>query len=127
GAPPVAALVGLERDNREHAVGSYELAVAQRDHPCHCPNGSGWPHNGRVGEEEFEVTSELVEALDQVISERSVVSLYQPIVDISARHPQTEITPEQIPVVAYEALARGPKGSAVEYPDKLFGTARACG
>lgn len=78
---------------------------------------------GPVAEEEFEVTTELVEALDQVISERDVVSLYQPIYDIS----NPEIPRENYPVVAYEALARGPKGSAVEYPDKLFGTARACG
>ena len=72
-----------------------------------------------MAEQEFEVTDELVGALDEVISERSVVSLYQPIFDISDK--------DDRPVVAYEALARGPKGSAVEYPDKLFGTARAVG
>ncbi len=76
-----------------------------------------------VAEEEFEVTDELIEALDQVISERSVVSLYQPIFDIS----NPELPRESYPIVAYEALARGPKGSPVEFPDKLFGTARAAG
>src|SRR3954447_22400836 len=80
-------------------------------------------HNGRVAEEEFEVTDELVEALDEVIRERSIVSLYQPIFDIGDQN----LSRDQYPVVAYEALARGPKGSLVEYPDKLFGTARAAG
>ena len=76
-----------------------------------------------MADEEFELTDELVQALDEVIRERSVVSLYQPIFDIS----NPELPREQYPIVAYEALARGPKGSPVEYPDQLFGTARATG
>src|SRR3954465_1234154 len=80
-------------------------------------------HNDRVAEEEFEVTDELVDALEEVIRERSVVSLYQPIFDIGDQN----LSREQYPVVAYEALARGPEGSPVEYPDKLFGAARAAG
>ena len=76
-----------------------------------------------MADAEFEVTDELVEALDEVIRERSVVSLYQPIFDIS----NPELPREDYPIVAYEALARGPAGSLVEYPDKLFGTARAAG
>jgi EAL domain-containing protein (putative c-di-GMP-specific phosphodiesterase class I) len=76
-----------------------------------------------VAEAEFEVTDEHVEALDEVIRERALVSLYQPIFDISGG----PLPPDQYPVVAYEALARGPKGSPVEFPDKLFGTARAAG
>src|SRR3954464_2015716 len=31
-APPVAALVGVDRHDREDAVGADELAVAERDH-----------------------------------------------------------------------------------------------
>jgi EAL domain-containing protein (putative c-di-GMP-specific phosphodiesterase class I) len=76
-----------------------------------------------VGEAEFAVTGDLADALDQVIAERSIVSLYQPIFYIGDQN----IPREEYPVVAYEALARGPKGSPVEYPDKLFGTARAVG
>jgi EAL domain-containing protein (putative c-di-GMP-specific phosphodiesterase class I) len=75
-------------------------------------------NNGPVGAEPVTVEQELVDALEEVIRERSVVSLYQPIVDLTS--PEHE-------VVAYEALARGPKGSPVEFPDKLFGTARAAG
>jgi EAL domain-containing protein (putative c-di-GMP-specific phosphodiesterase class I) len=75
-------------------------------------------NNGLVSAEPVTVEQELIDALDEVIRNRSVVSLYQPIIDLTS--PDHE-------VVAYEALARGPKGSLVEYPDKLFGTARACG
>src|SRR5258708_16384184 len=71
-----------------------------------------------VGAESVTVEQELIDALEEVIRERSVVSIYQPIVDLTS--PEHE-------VVAYEALARGPKGSPVEFPDKLFGTARAAG
>src|SRR4051794_33439428 len=80
-------------------------------------------HNDAVADEEFEVTDELVEALDEVIRERSIVSQYQPIYDIS----NPELPREDYPIVAYEALARGPEGSPLQYPDKLFGTARAAG
>src|SRR4051794_25111679 len=80
-------------------------------------------HNGRVAEEEFEVTDELIDALDEVIRERNVLALYQPIFDIGDQ----SLSREEYPVVAYEALARGPKGSPVEFPDRLFGTARATG
>jgi EAL domain-containing protein (putative c-di-GMP-specific phosphodiesterase class I) len=76
-----------------------------------------------VAEVEFEVTDELADALEEVIRERSIVSLFQPIFDISI----PDVPREQFPIVAFEALARGPKGSPVEFPDKLFGTARATG
>jgi EAL domain-containing protein (putative c-di-GMP-specific phosphodiesterase class I) len=75
-------------------------------------------NNGLVSAEPVTVDAELAAALDEVIRERSIVSLYQPIVDI---------TSESREVVAYEALARGPEGSPVQYPDKLFDTARATG
>jgi EAL domain-containing protein (putative c-di-GMP-specific phosphodiesterase class I) len=71
----------------------------------------------------FEVSDELVEALDEVIRERSIVSVYQPILDIS----NPDLPREDYPVVAYEALARGPVGSPLEQPEKLFETARATG
>ena len=62
------------------------------------------------------VQEDLAAALDEVIRERSIVPLYQPIVDMGSGN-----------VVAYEALARGPEGSPVQFPGELFGTARATG
>lgn len=62
------------------------------------------------------VTEELEAALDEVIRERAIVPLYQPIVDMATGN-----------VVAYEALARGPEGSPVQFPGELFGTARRAG
>src|SRR3954469_984541 len=71
----------------------------------------------------FEVTGALAEALDEIIRERSIVSVYQPIYDIS----NPELPRASYPIVAYEALARGPKGSPLEHPDVLFLVARATG
>ena len=50
-----------------------------------------------MADEEFDVTDELVEALDEVIRERSIVSLYQPIYDIG----DSTLKREEFPVVAY--------------------------
>src|SRR3954470_14234808 len=80
-------------------------------------------NNASVAGAEFELTDELLAALDQVIAERNVVSLYQPIFDIS----NPDLPREEYPVVAYEALARGPADSPLESPEMLFGTARATG
>jgi EAL domain-containing protein (putative c-di-GMP-specific phosphodiesterase class I) len=76
-----------------------------------------------VAARDLEVTDDLAEALDEIIRERNVVSLYQPIFDIS----NPEMAREDYPVVAYEALARGPYGSPLASPEKLFGAARATG
>jgi diguanylate cyclase (GGDEF)-like protein/PAS domain S-box-containing protein len=59
--------------------------------------------------------SELVE-LDRILRECAVRSVFQPIVDLA-----TEGT------VAYEALARGPEGSPLERPDRLFAAAHQAG
>ncbi len=55
-------------------------------------------------------------ALDRVLVEHTVRSVYQPIVELATGA-----------VVGYEALARGPKGSLVESPDALFAAARRGG
>jgi EAL domain-containing protein (putative c-di-GMP-specific phosphodiesterase class I) len=54
--------------------------------------------------------------LRQMLAEGLVRSVYQPIVDL-----------DNAEVVGYEALARGPVGSPLERPDRLFATAHACG
>ncbi len=50
--------------------------------------------------------------LDEILEQRSIRAMYQPIVELDSGT-----------VIAWEALARGPRGSALEFPDKLFGAA----
>ncbi|GII05161.1 EAL domain-containing protein [Planobispora takensis] len=52
----------------------------------------------------------------RVLAERAVFPLYQPIVDLATGN-----------VVAVEALARGPAGSPLEFPDALFAAAVRAG
>jgi EAL domain-containing protein (putative c-di-GMP-specific phosphodiesterase class I) len=54
--------------------------------------------------------------VEAVVAQRMVQPLFQPIVDLSTRR-----------VVGWEALARGPAGSDLEFPDRLFAAARAAG
>lgn len=50
--------------------------------------------------------------IEEIIQDGLVRALYQPIVDLDSQR-----------VVAYEALARGPIGSSLETPDRLFAAA----
>jgi diguanylate cyclase (GGDEF)-like protein/PAS domain S-box-containing protein len=67
---------------------------------------SGWTAAAGVG----------VSGIGDVLSGGSVRSVLQPIVDLDTGQ-----------VVAYEALARGPRGSSLERPDRLFAAARSVG
>jgi hypothetical protein len=51
-----------------------------------------------------------VEDFRQILDERSVPPLFQPLIELDSRH-----------VLGHEALARGPVGSALETPAALFG------
>lgn len=55
-------------------------------------------------------------SIDEVIDAGAVTSVYQPIVELDSGS-----------VAGYEALARGPQGSELESPDRLFGAASRCG
>src|SRR5690348_15006109 len=55
-------------------------------------------------------------AIDAVLADRLVQPLFQPIVDLSTRT-----------VVGVEALARGPAGTDLQFPDRLFAAASAAG
>lgn len=52
--------------------------------------------------------------LIRILAERAIFPVFQPIVDLSTRK-----------IVGVEALARGPAGSALEFPDALFPAAVA--
>jgi EAL domain-containing protein (putative c-di-GMP-specific phosphodiesterase class I) len=52
----------------------------------------------------------------RVLDERAIQPLFQPLIDLETRH-----------VLGYEALARGPTGSALESPAALFGAAWRAG
>lgn len=51
-------------------------------------------------------------SIEQILHTRAVTAVYQPIVELDTRR-----------VVAYEALARGPRGTSFESPDRLFAAA----
>jgi hypothetical protein len=57
-----------------------------------------------------------VEDFHRVLDERAVQPVFQPLIDLDNRH-----------VVGYEALARGPMGSALETLAALFGAAWRAG
>jgi diguanylate cyclase (GGDEF)-like protein/PAS domain S-box-containing protein len=54
--------------------------------------------------------------LDRVLATGAVSAAYQPIVELSSGK-----------TLAYEALARGPEGTPLQRPDRLFATAAAAG
>lgn len=54
--------------------------------------------------------------LDSILRNDAIVSMYQPIVKLATGE-----------VIGFEALSRGPKGSILEFPDRLFAAAREAG
>ncbi|WP_052487082.1 bifunctional diguanylate cyclase/phosphodiesterase [Gordoniibacillus kamchatkensis] len=58
----------------------------------------------------------LLAELQAILQQQSIYSVYQPIVSL-----------ETGAVFGYEALTRGPQGSALQRPDLLFGFAENCG
>src|SRR5690242_5950661 len=71
------------------------------------------PTGRRVG---GDPRDELAALIPRVLAERAIFPLYQPIMDLATRT-----------VVGVEALARGPAGSPVEYPDVQFAAATRAG
>lgn len=55
-------------------------------------------------------------ALDRLLDDRAVTPVFQPIVDLDTGE-----------TVGYESLARGPRGTLLERPDRLFALARRVG
>jgi len=61
-------------------------------------------------------TVKLADELDHVLGSGGVRAVYQPIIDLATGR-----------TVGFEALARGPRDSELERPDRLFAAARASG
>jgi EAL domain-containing protein (putative c-di-GMP-specific phosphodiesterase class I) len=64
----------------------------------------------------FHPSPTTVEDFRRILDERAVQPIFQPLIDLESRH-----------VLGYEALARGPMGSALESPAALFGAAWRAG
>ena len=64
----------------------------------------------------WDVRADLAGLIPQMLARRAIYPLYQPIVDLATRT-----------LVGVEALARGPAGSPVEFPDALFSAAVRAG
>ena len=62
------------------------------------------------------VAPEVAGELDRIVGTRAVRAVFQPLIDLDSGD-----------VVAYEALARGPAGSALESPAALFQAAYGSG
>jgi EAL domain-containing protein (putative c-di-GMP-specific phosphodiesterase class I) len=76
-------------------------------------------HRQAIAMAEKRVTSEFNEMLcliQQIISEKSIILLAQPIIDVSTSETR-----------ALEMLTRGPKGTVLEFPLQLFSIARQTG
>jgi EAL domain-containing protein (putative c-di-GMP-specific phosphodiesterase class I) len=61
-------------------------------------------------------TATAVEEFRRLLDQRAVQPVFQPLIDLDSRH-----------VIGYEALARGPMGSQLEWPAALFGAAYRAG
>jgi EAL domain-containing protein (putative c-di-GMP-specific phosphodiesterase class I) len=73
-------------------------------------------YSGDIDRLDLEVQGLAASALDEILRDGSVRSVFQPIVDL-----------ETGALFGFEALARGPEGSPLEFPDRLFGAARTAG
>ncbi|MGE5470086.1 MAG: GGDEF domain-containing protein [Bacteroidota bacterium] len=63
-----------------------------------------------------DMLDEQVAELRRIMAEGLLHPVFQPIIDFRARA-----------ILGYEALIRGPQGSALEFPDQLFGAAKQAG
>jgi diguanylate cyclase (GGDEF)-like protein/PAS domain S-box-containing protein len=71
---------------------------------------------GREGGDDGFAPQAAVGELERILAEHDLTAVFQPIVEIVSGT-----------VVAYEALTRGPQGSVLQRPDRLFATAAVAG
>src|SRR5205085_2456754 len=70
---------------------------------------------GHEADDHFDAAG-AADELDRILAHSLITPAFQPIVDIASGQ-----------VKAYEALARGPEGSVLQRPDRLFEAAQAAG
>ena len=119
----VSASVGVSTYPRD-ARSSDEL-LRHADHAMFVAKGAGKGgfhlHRGRQARDEapaeagFDAAAHVAE-LQRILDGRLIQAVFQPIVALDTQHP-----------VGFEALARGPAGSPLERPDRLFATAAFAG
>jgi EAL domain-containing protein (putative c-di-GMP-specific phosphodiesterase class I) len=98
-----AAISPPSRAGAPTRLGTPPLAGPVPEAVAQLPDGAAHlPHEGAV--------------LRRLLAGTAVHSVYQPIVELDSGS-----------VVAYEALVRGPRGSSLESPDRLFAAARGAG
>ncbi|HET8980132.1 MAG TPA: diguanylate cyclase [Solirubrobacteraceae bacterium] len=108
-----ATIVDLQR----HADAAMYVAKGGGKDSFHvysCPPVHAVP-TGHIRDDAFD-PADGVSELERILAEGAVHPAYQPIVEIATGR-----------IVAYEALARGPEGSLLQRPDRLFAAAHAAG
>ena len=101
-------------DLQRHADAAMYVAKGGGKDNFHVYQARAMP-TGHTRDDDFDAVG-AAEELAQILDDEAIVPAFQPIVEIATGQ-----------VVAYEALARGPEGSVLQRPDRLFATAAAVG
>lgn len=99
-------------DLMRHADAAMYIAKGGGKDSFHVYHAQATP-TGREGGEAFDATG-AVDELNRILAAQDVATAFQPIVEI-----------ESAAVIGYEALTRGPEGSPLQRPDRLFAAALA--
>ncbi|HLI60012.1 MAG TPA: EAL domain-containing protein [Solirubrobacteraceae bacterium] len=117
----IRASVGVSRYPRDARTAEDLLGHADRALQIAKRAGKDRVHVHRAGsaagpaDEDFDPLGAVPE-LEAILARGAIRPIFQPIVSL-----------DDDAVVAYEALARGPRGSALERPDRLFAAAKVAG
>jgi EAL domain-containing protein (putative c-di-GMP-specific phosphodiesterase class I) len=103
---------GTIEDLMRHADVAMYLAKGGGKDGFHVYHARATP-TGRDANDDFD-PREALDELERILATQAVAAVFQPIVEI-----------ESGSVIGYEALARGPEGSPLQRPDRLFAAAVA--
>jgi diguanylate cyclase (GGDEF)-like protein/PAS domain S-box-containing protein len=96
-----------------HADVAMYIAKGGGKNGFHIYQARAFPTGHRPHDAAFD-TAGAIDEFERILADQSVTSVFQPIVEIDGGR-----------VIGYEALARGPEGSPLQRPDRLFATAEA--